>query len=115
MVSGCAGLSRGGSSPSSLRPVLAELRRVLDRPKFRRSLTPAEAGQVVPLIAHLAILVLDPDPAPQGLCPDPGDDHLVPLARSRGTDHLASAGARPMSTGSPRLRPAVLLEMSGPS
>ena len=50
---------------------LAGLQRVLDRPNFRRYLTPAEAGQVVQLIAHLAILVPDPDPAPQGLCPDP--------------------------------------------
>jgi uncharacterized protein len=61
--------------------VLAELKRVLLRPKFRKYLSEAEAIEYVDLFHRLATAVPDP-PEVHGLTPDPGDDYLVNLARA---------------------------------
>ena len=71
---------------------LAELARVLERPKISRYLEPGDAGELLAAIGLQAELVDDP-PAQPGLTPDPGDDYLVSLARATGADFLVSGDA----------------------
>jgi predicted nucleic acid-binding protein len=59
--------------------LLAELKLVLGREKFRRWLTEPEARHAAGAIARLGELHQDPPPQP-GLTPDPKDDYLVTLA-----------------------------------
>lgn len=61
--------------------LLAELARVLARPKFRRYATVEEVEAFVAEVARYGISLPDPaDPAP--VSRDPNDDYLVALARS---------------------------------
>lgn len=61
--------------------LLAELARVLARPKFRRYATVEEVAAFVAEVARYGISLPDPaDPAP--VSRDPNDDYLVALARS---------------------------------
>ena len=69
--------------------LLAELERVLSRPKFRKYLSEEEAMAYVTLLERLAIQVEDPPEEP-GLTPDPGDDYLVSLARTAKVHYLVS-------------------------
>jgi putative PIN family toxin of toxin-antitoxin system len=69
--------------------LLAELKRVLLRPKFRKYLSEAEAIEYVDLFHRLATAVPDP-PEVHGLTPDPGDDYLVNLARAAKINFLVS-------------------------
>lgn len=69
--------------------LLAELKRVLLRPKFRKYLSEAEAIEYVDLFHRLATAVPDP-PEVRGLTPDPGDDYLVNLARAAKINLLVS-------------------------
>ena len=55
---------------------LAELARVLERPKISRYLEPGDAEELLSAIRLQAELADDP-PAQPGLTPDPGDDYLV--------------------------------------
>jgi uncharacterized protein len=69
--------------------LLAELKRVLLRSKFRKYLSEAEAIEYVDLFHRLATAVPDP-PEVHGLTPDPGDDYLVNLARAAKINFLVS-------------------------
>jgi putative PIN family toxin of toxin-antitoxin system len=68
---------------------LAELARVLARPRISRYLEPGEAEELIGAIRLQAAWADDP-PAEPGLTPDPGDDYLVSLARAAGADFLVS-------------------------
>ena len=61
--------------------LLAELRMVLLRPKFRRYATEDEARSYVELIERLAVVVKDPEEVPR-VSKDRKDDYLVALARA---------------------------------
>jgi uncharacterized protein len=69
--------------------LLAELKHVLLRPKFRKYLSEAEAIKYADLFHRLATAVPDP-PEVHGLTPDPGDDYLVNLARAAKINFLVS-------------------------
>jgi putative PIN family toxin of toxin-antitoxin system len=69
--------------------LLAELERVLPRPKFRKYFSEEEAREYVGLFRRLATLLLDP-PEERSLTPDPGDDYLVSLARAAQVHFLVS-------------------------
>ena len=71
---------------------LAELARVLERPKISRYLEPGDAEDLLAAIRLQAEWVDDP-PTQPGLTPDPGDDYLVSLARAAGADYLVSGDA----------------------
>ena len=69
--------------------LLAELKDVLSRDKFRRYLSKDEADQFVALIRREAELRRDPLAAPR-VSADPKDDYLVALAQATGADLLVS-------------------------
>ena len=69
--------------------LLAELRDVLARPKFRRWISTATAVDFIGGLADDA-LVLDDPPALPGVSPDPDDDYLIALARAAQADYLIS-------------------------
>lgn len=60
---------------------LAELDRVVVRPRIAAYIDQADAAELRESIARQAIFIADPPPQP-GLTPDPGDDYLVALARA---------------------------------
>lgn len=70
--------------------LLAELRSVLRRQKFRRYVTAAEAEQYVALIRRESTVMDDPEPSPVSLSEDPGDEYLISLARAARADALVS-------------------------
>jgi uncharacterized protein len=72
--------------------LLAELERVLRRPKFSRWIEPAHITALVGALEEAATLLPDP-PAEPGLTADPGDDYLVALARAAGADCIVSGDA----------------------
>jgi uncharacterized protein len=84
---------------------LAELARVLERPKISRYLEPGDAEEFLAAIRLQAELVDDPQAQP-GLTRDPGDDYLVALARAADADFLISGDAH--LTGLPDAEPPVL-------
>jgi len=69
--------------------LLAELRDVLARRKFRRWISAAVAGEFVDGLAEDAVIVDDP-PDPPTISPDPDDDYLIALARAANADCLVS-------------------------
>jgi len=96
---------------------LAELARVLERPKISRYLEPGDAEDLLAAIRLQAELADDP-PSQPGLTPDPGDDYLVSLARAAGADYLVSGDAH--LTGLEDAEPPVLTprqfeELLGPA
>jgi len=72
--------------------LLAELGRVLARPKFRRYATEREARAYVAFLERFATLCADVE-SPARLSPDPGDDYLLALARSHLANFLVSGDA----------------------
>jgi len=84
---------------------LAELARVLERPKISRYLEPGDAEELLAAIRLQAEFADDP-PAQPALTPDPGDDYLVSLGRAAGADFLVSGDAH--LTGLPDANPPVL-------
>ncbi len=72
--------------------LLAELERVLRRPKFTASIDGAQVDGLVTGLVEDGLLVEDP-PADPGLTPDPGDDYLVALARVAGAQYIVSGDA----------------------
>ena len=72
--------------------LLAELREVLGREKFRRYVTEAEVIAYVDLIGHEATILDDPAPSRRPLSVDP-DEYLVDLARAAAADVLVSGDA----------------------
>ena len=69
--------------------LLAELERVLLRPKFQSYVTAQEIRAYVALLRRLASLQPDPEMV-AGLTPDPGDDYLVAIARAAKAHFLVS-------------------------
>ena len=72
--------------------LLAELREVLGREKFRRYVTEAEVIAYVDLIGHEATILDDPATSRRPLSVDP-DEYLVDLARAAAADVLVSGDA----------------------
>jgi len=70
--------------------LLAELRTVLLRPKFRPYVTVDEVDTFVDLIRREGHIVDDPPHAGPGLSEDPGDEYLIDLARVARADALVS-------------------------
>ena len=82
---------RGGAFELIASPaLLAELRTVLMRDKFRQYASVAEVGAFVELIRVEGTLIDDPEPTGAGLTDDPGDEYLVALARAARADVLVS-------------------------
>lgn len=69
--------------------LLAELGRVLMRPKFRPYLSEEEVEAYLALLQRTALQVDDKD-FTESLSPDPGDDYLVALAEGVRADCLVS-------------------------
>jgi len=85
--------------------LLAELERVLARPKFRPYVTAAEVRAYLALLQRLSSI--EPDPAVEaGLTLDPGDDYLVALVRAAGAHFLVSGD--PHLTKLKQAKPPVL-------
>ena len=72
--------------------LLAELARVLARPKFRRYSTTREARAFVALLQRFATQCADVM-SPARMSADPGDDYLLALAGSQFADYLVSGDA----------------------
>ena len=70
--------------------LLAELREVLSRSKFKSYVTAAEVAGYVELIEHAATVHEDPSPAEKPLSADPDDEYLIDLARAASADVLVS-------------------------
>jgi predicted nucleic acid-binding protein len=85
--------------------LLAELERVLLRPKFRPYVTAQEVRAYVGLLRRLVPLEPDPETR-EGLTPDPGDDYLVALAQAANAHFLVSGD--PHLTELKRAHPPVL-------
>jgi putative PIN family toxin of toxin-antitoxin system len=85
--------------------LLAELERVLLRPKFRPYITVHEVRAYVALLQRLSSAEPDPE-VTAGLTSDPGDDYLVALARAAGAHFLISGD--PHLTELKQARPPVL-------
>ena len=80
--------------------LIADLRDVLARPKFRRWVSEKAVADYVEGLTDTALLAEDP-PAETRLSPDPDDDYLVTLARAAGADYLVSGDRhlRPSPSG----------------
>jgi putative PIN family toxin of toxin-antitoxin system len=61
--------------------LLAELERVLRRPKFKGSIPAVQIDALLSALSEESIAATDPETEP-GTTPDPGDDYLVSLARA---------------------------------
>lgn len=85
---------RSGAFELIVSPLLlAELREVLRRDKFRRYVSEAEADAYVELIRSEGVVHADPGPSPEPLSPDPDDEYLIDLARDAGADALVTGDA----------------------
>lgn len=69
--------------------LIAEMREVVARPKFRRWVRLATAEEFVVGLQEDTLLVDDP-PAQPGASPDPDDDYLLALVAAAGADLLVS-------------------------
>ncbi len=85
--------------------LLAELQRVLLRPKFRHYIDEDQAVRYVDNLARSATLLPDAEVQP-GVTPDPKDDYLVALARATNAQFLISGDAH--LTGLPDPEPPVI-------
>jgi putative PIN family toxin of toxin-antitoxin system len=92
--------------------LLAELREVLGRDKFRRYVSEAEADAYVELIRSEAVVRADPMPSPEALSADPDDEYLIDLARDAGADALVTGDAHLLDLRAdiPAMTPAEFLE-----
>jgi putative PIN family toxin of toxin-antitoxin system len=69
--------------------LLAELERVLRRPKFKRSIPAVQIDALLSALSEEGIAAVDPEAEP-GTTPDPGDDYLVTLARAVDAECIVS-------------------------
>ena len=69
--------------------LLAELRRVLEREKFRPYVSEREAHAYSAFVERFASVLPDVDSPPR-ISPDPSDDYLLALAHSQAADFLVS-------------------------
>lgn len=70
--------------------LLAELRTVLTREKFRQYATVDEVEAFLELIRAESTVIEDPKPSDVRVTEDPGDEYLVALARAARADALVS-------------------------
>ena len=92
--------------------LLAELRGVLLRPKFRQWTGLDEVDAFVREIEARSIVIDDP-PSGDVLTPDPKDDFIVALARAAGVDAIVSGDAHLLDLPAPSppvLTPRAFLE-----
>jgi hypothetical protein len=86
---------RAGAFEVVVSPMLlAELRDVLARGKFRSYVTAAEADAYVELIRQESVVVDDHGPSAQSAVADPDDAYLVDLALAARVDALVSGDKR---------------------
>lgn len=69
--------------------LLAELERVLRRPKFKRSIPAVQIDALLSALSEEGVAAADPEAEP-GTTPDPGDDYLVTLARAVDAECIVS-------------------------
>jgi uncharacterized protein len=69
---------------------LAEVADVLSRPRLRRYLSTDEAERYVDDLAALTVQLNDPAEPHAAVCRDPGDDYVVALALSSGSEALVT-------------------------
>jgi putative PIN family toxin of toxin-antitoxin system len=72
--------------------LLAELKRVLRRPKFKGSIPAVQIDALLGALSEEGIAAADPG-GELGTTPDPGDDYLVTLARAVDADCIVSGDA----------------------
>ncbi len=105
---------RSGAFELILSPLLlAELREVLRRDKFRRYVSEAEADAYVALIRSEGVVRADPGPSLEPISPDPDDEYLIDLARDAGADALVTGNAHLLELRAiiPVMTPAEFLEV----
>ncbi|MEO5965276.1 MAG: putative toxin-antitoxin system toxin component, PIN family [Candidatus Limnocylindrales bacterium] len=105
---------RSGAFDLIVSPLLlAELREVLRRDKFRRYVSAAEADAYVELIRIDAVIHADPAPSPAPLSADPDDEYLIDLARDAQVDAIVSGDAHLLDLRAviPAMTPAEFLEL----
>lgn len=105
---------RSGAFELIVSPLLlAELRDVLRRDKFRRYVSEAEADAYVELIRSEGVVRDDPGPSPDPLSADPDDEYLIDLARDARADALVTGDAHLLDLRAiiPAMTPAEFLEM----
>jgi putative PIN family toxin of toxin-antitoxin system len=93
--------------------LLAELRGVLLRDKFRRYVSDAEAAAYVELIRSEGVVRADPGPSPEPLSADPDDEYLIDLARDAQADAIVTGDAHLLELRAiiPAMTPAEFLEL----
>lgn len=104
---------RAGAFELILLPLLlAELREVLGRDKFRRYVTDEEVDAYVELIRSEGVVRADPPPSPEPMSADPDDEYLIDLARDAHADVLVTGDAHLLDLRAiiPALTPAEFLE-----
>jgi uncharacterized protein len=69
--------------------LLAELERVLRRPKFKKSIPVIQIDALLSALSEEGVSAADPE-AQTGTTPDPGDDYLVALARAVDAEYIVS-------------------------
>jgi putative PIN family toxin of toxin-antitoxin system len=105
---------RSGAFELISSPVLlAELREVLRRDKFRRYVSETEADAYVELIRSEGVVRADPAPSPEPLSADPDDEYLIDLARDAQVDALVTGDAHLLELRAiiPAMTPAEFLEL----
>jgi len=105
---------RSGAFELILSPLLlAELREVLRRDKFRRYVSEAEADAYVALIRSEGVVRADPGPSLEPISPDPDDEYLIDVARDAGADALVTGNAHLLELRAiiPVMTPAEFLEV----
>jgi hypothetical protein len=86
---------RAGAFEVVISPLLlAELREVLARPRFRAWVSVEDAAAFVTVIELDAMLFEDPPPTDGGGVADPDDQYLIDLARVARADALVTGDAR---------------------
>ena len=106
---------RSGAFELLVSPLLlAELREVLRRDKFRQyvSEAEAEADAYVELIRSEGVLRADPRPSPEPLSADPDDEYLIDLARDAQANALVTGDTHLLELRAiiPAMTPAEFLE-----
>jgi putative PIN family toxin of toxin-antitoxin system len=105
---------RSGAFELIVSPLLlAELREVLRRDKFRRYVSQEEADAYVELIRTESVIHADPVPSLEPLSADPDDEYLIDLARDAQADAIVSGDAHLLELRAviPAMTPAEFLEL----
>jgi putative PIN family toxin of toxin-antitoxin system len=86
--------------------LLAEVERVLRRPKFKKSIPAVQIDALLSALSEEGVWTADPEAQPVST-PDPGDDYLVALARAADADCMVSGDTHLTQLSDPR--PPVLM------